>query len=248
MTNSKSSSTEISLSTRSSKPADTAAASKPPELAIFTGEIKSIIIPVTISTQKHKKWKRREIRFCFSMFKPKEEKYAVIKKEMNFLYKYGSYAPGIHLVSMKPVQRPPVDEMFKELYIKYAMPHGQMPATATITEQIDLYPCHNDVLPLVLQQYDYPDFFITLLPDTAILNIRTNSTNKISYQRIQLRHTEGRCNYDVGYSYIHVYDDKGIRGLSYYRQLDWPNIIFKVNEVDSQNHNLDCIHLTSRTT
>lgn len=210
----------------------------PPE-TVYSGKIKAIILPLSIRTPNHKKYKEREIHLCFSALKPNEDKTDAIKKELNFLYKYGTYAPETHLIPMSVREREPIDEMFKGAYLKYSMPCGPMPGTATISERVDFFPCHDDVLEMMIKHFDYPDFFVSLLPTSVMLNLKIKSSKKITYQKVPLKHTNGRCNDGVGYSYIHVYDDKGNRGVSRYKQLKWDTFEFEEDEFNSPWLNSD---------
>ena len=203
--------------------------SPPPEI-IYGGKIKAIIIPISINTPNHKKYKKQELYLCFSALKPKNDYSAKIKKDFNFLYKNGTYAPGTHLIPMSVKVREPIETHYD---YKNAMPCGPMPGTATISDRVDFFPCHNDVLEMMMKHFEYPDFFITLLPTTALLNIKTKSLKKVEYQRVLLKHTSGRCYDGVGYSFIHVVEDKGNIGVSLYKQIKWDTFEFEEDEYDS---------------
>ncbi|MFZ4857981.1 MAG: hypothetical protein ACOYL3_16450 [Desulfuromonadaceae bacterium] len=204
----------------------------PPEI-IYGGKIKAIIIPISIRTPNHKKYKKQELHLCFSALKTKKDYSAKIKKDFNFLYKNGTYAPGTHLIPMSVKERAPIDDMFKNAYLKFSMPCGPMPGTATISDRVDFFPCHDDVQEMMMKHFDYPDFFITLLPTTALLNIKTKSSKKVEYQRVLLKHTSGQCNHGVGYSFIHVVEDRGNIGISLYKQIKWDTFEFEEDEFDS---------------
>ena len=155
-----------------------------------------------------------------------------MKKEFDFLYRYGTYAPGTHLIPMSISAIEPVEELFKGLPLKYSVCSGPMPGTATISEKIDFFPCHQDVLPLMMKHFGYPDFFITLLQDTATLNIKCNYSKKPSYQIIPLQHTKGHCSAGVGHPHIHVLTDKGSSGVSRFQQLEWDTFEFEEDKIN----------------
>ena len=208
---------------------------QPPE-SIYGGKIKAITIPISICTPNHKKYKKQELHLCFSALKVTNDYSAKIKKDFSFLYKNGTYAPGTHLIPMAVKGRESIETHYD---YKNSMPCGPMPGTATISERVDFFPCHNDVLEMMVKHFEYPDFFITLLPTTALLNIKTKSSKKVEYQRVPLKHTSGRCYDGVGYSYIHVVEDKGNVGVSLYKQIKWDTFEFEEDESDSPWHASD---------
>lgn len=108
--------------------------------------------------------------------------------------------------------------------LKYAITDGVLPATATLTETLEFFPCYDDVLPMMLSQFEMPDFYLTFLPETLLLNIKISEKH---YQRIPLQNVHGKCSEAVGHSFIHIIDGSAAKWLREFKQINWTELEFE---------------------
>jgi len=192
----------------------------------FSGNIKQISMPISFSSNIQNKNKRQEIFFCFSNIKSEKDFSEETRKALNKLYKYGKIASNTHLIPMKQYERVKIEREFMGIdtsRMRFAITSDPLPATATITETLEFFPCYHDVLPMMMDYFQKPEFYITLLRETAFLNIKYS---KNSYHQIPLQHTHGKCWNGVGHPYIHITDDS-VHRVRFFKQIEWGNIEFE---------------------
>jgi hypothetical protein len=83
---------------------------------------------------------------------------------------------------------------------------------------------------MMIKYFDFPAFFLTLLPETALLNIKYSSK---SYWGIPLQHVHGKCSDGVGHPYIHLVDD-AVRRVGFFRQIEWSKLEFEEDKVNNR--------------
>lgn len=193
---------------------------------LFSGKIKEINLPLAFTIKDHKSKKYQEINCCFSALNDNADCSAEIRKDFKFLYKCARYAPYTHLIPMSPQLIEREESFGSFMFKRFAITTASTPATATLCEYINLFPCYDDVLPMMLEYFEYPEFYVSLLPDTAILNVKSW---KKRYQQIPLKHVGGLCYDGHGHSHIHIVE-KTSRSVSHLRQIKWDKLEFEEDE------------------
>lgn len=194
--------------------------------ATFAGNIKGIGIPIRIALNYDQKQKHHDMYCYFSLLKSKTDYSEEIKKNIKKIYRYSKYAHYTHLIpmSIRETKYTDMDFLGPAIYnMKFGIDSHKFPATATRGETMEFFPCYDEVLPMMLDHFKYPGFYITLLPETAFLNIKGI---KKSYQRIPLQHVHGNCRDGAGHPYIHIVDDAE-RRVMHFKQIEWTKLYFE---------------------
>jgi len=192
----------------------------------FIGRIKGIAIPLSFKLLDPRQSKRQEIHCYFSAQRTDTDCSDEIRKTFRLLYKRGKYAPHTHLIPMGSCERPRMEDPilmgidFSKL--RYSISSGELPATATIRETMEFFPCYEDVLPVMIKHYGNPSFFLTLMPETAFLNIKHSHAR---YMRIPLRHVH--VNYPaVGHPCIQIMRN-AVSSVHLFKEIEWQKLIFE---------------------
>lgn len=191
----------------------------------FSGKIKGINIPISFDTKNHKTKKRYELCGYFSASQNIENNSKDIQRTLKFIYKYGDIAPNTHLIPMG-LNKIEKHESFMGIdlsKLKFSISDDEFPATATLSEKMDFFPCYGSVLAMMLEYFKYPDFYISLLHENVFFNFKISSK---SYKKISMQNINANCNDGFGHSNIKILNDSKYR-ISSFSQIDWNKLEFE---------------------
>lgn len=199
---------------------------KDPTEVKYSGEIKGINLPISFPIKEYKKNKEHEICCYFSALESEKDDSKEISKELTFLSKHGKYTPFTHLIPMSVKKIAKRESSFFGVDVsrlKFGMSSGELAATATLQESMQFFPCYEGVLPMMLNHFNYPSFFISLLPETLRLNVKAQAN---TYRGVPLQNVSAKCCDGTGHSHIHIVSEK-ISRIWLFEQIEWSKLEFE---------------------